>query len=72
MATKEQIKKVILDLAGNPSVGAIYTLSDKWAEAIWKLDNVDLAPKVESDENSGASASAALKETRIIKPTQTR
>ncbi len=72
MASKEQIKKVILDLAGNPSVGAIYSLSDKWAEAIWKLDNKDVAVKEDSDNNSGHSASAAIKETRIIKPTETR
>jgi hypothetical protein len=71
MASKEQIKKVILDLAGNPSVGAIYSLSDKWAEAIWKLDNKDVAP-TERDNHSGLTASAAIKETRIIKPTETR
>ncbi len=54
MASKEQIKKVILDLAGNPSVGAIYSLSDKWAEAIWKLDNKDafFFPPIASTESS--------------------
>jgi hypothetical protein len=72
MASKEQIKKVILDLAGNPSVGAIYSLSDKWADAIWKLDNKDVAVKADSDKNSGASAYAAIKETRIIEPTEKR
>lgn len=72
MASKEQIKKVILDLAGNPSVGAIYTLSDKWAEAIWKLDNPDVTIKADSEPTSGASAPAAQRETRITKPTEKR
>ena len=72
MASKEQIKKVILDIAGNPSVGAIYTLSDKWAEAIWKLDNEDVALKEESDSASDASVGVAKRETRITKPTEKR
>ena len=38
MATKEQIKKAILDLAGNPSSGAIASLADAWADAIVDLD----------------------------------
>lgn len=72
MATKAQIKKVILDLAGNPSVGAIYTLSDKWADAIWKLDNPDVAIEADSEPDSGASAPATKRETRITKPTEKR
>jgi hypothetical protein len=42
MATKDQIVKVILDKAGNPSVGAIKDLAPVWAEAIVELD----APKI--------------------------
>jgi hypothetical protein len=72
MATKEQIKQTILAIAGNPSVGEIYSLAEKWADAIWKIDNKDVAVKEDSDNNSGHSASAAIKETRIIKPTETR
>ena len=72
MATKEEIKQTILAIAGDPSVGEIYSLADKWADAIWKLDNKDVAVKEDSDNNSGQSASAAIKETRIIKPTETR
>jgi hypothetical protein len=72
MATKEQIKQTILAIAGDPSVGEIYSLADKWADAIWKLDNKDVAVKVDSDKNSGASAYAAIKETRIIEPTEKR
>lgn len=72
MATKAEIKKVILDLAGNPSVGAIYTLSDKWAEAIWLLDNKNVALEEESDPVSDASVGIAKRETRITKPTEKR
>ena len=72
MATKDQIKETILAIAGNPSVGEVYSLADKWADAIWKLDNKDVAVNDDSDRNSGASATAAIKETRIIKPTETR
>jgi hypothetical protein len=72
MATKDQIKETILAIAGNPSVGEVYSLADKWADAIWKLDNKDVAVNEDSDRNSGASATAATKETRILKPTETR
>jgi hypothetical protein len=72
MASKEQIKQTILAIAGDPSVGEVYSLADKWADAIWKLDNKDVAVNDDSDRNSGASATAAIKETRIIKPTETR
>jgi hypothetical protein len=72
MANKEQIKQTILAIAGDPSVGEVYSLADKWADAIWKLDNKDVAVNDDSDRNSGASATAAIKETRIIKPTETR
>jgi hypothetical protein len=72
MASKEQIKQTILAIAGDPSVGEVYLLADKWADAIWKLDNKDVAVNDDSDRNSGASATAATKETRILKPTETR
>jgi hypothetical protein len=72
MASKEQIKQTILAIAGDPSVGEVYSLADKWADAIWKLDNKDVAVNDDSDRNSGASATAATKETRILKPTETR
>ena len=60
MATKEQIKKAILDVAGNPSSGVIADLADKWAEAIYKLD----------DEASASWRSE--KETRVTKPAELR
>lgn len=57
MASKEQIKKTILDLAGNPSSGAIAELADTWAEAIERLDH---------------SIHPEQKETRVTKPTELR
>lgn len=70
MASKEQIKKVILDIAGNPSVGAIYNYADKWAEAIWNLDN--LTHEEERQPDSDPMAAVAKRETRITKPTEKR
>ena len=70
MASKEQIKQVILQIAGDPSVGEIYSLADKWADAIYKLDNPDVAQKSDADGNT--TAYVATRETRITKPTETR
>ena len=72
MATKDEIKKTILAIAGDPSVGEIYSLADKWADAIWKLDNPNFAVKDDSENNGSQSASAATRETRITKPTEIR
>ena len=43
MASREDILKVILDIAGNPAAGVIADLAPEWADAIVALD----APKVE-------------------------
>jgi len=62
MASKEQIKKAILDVAGNPSSGAVVDLADKWADEIEKLT----CP-------CNASASwRSEKETRVTKPAELR
>jgi hypothetical protein len=72
MATKEQIKATILKLAGDPSVGEIYSLADKWADAIWKLDNPNFANKEVGESSGSQSASAATRETRIINTAEKR
>ena len=41
MATVEQVRKVILDVAGNPESGVIVDFATEWAERIVALD----APK---------------------------
>jgi|TARA_B110000285_G_scaffold106805_1_gene121514 hypothetical protein len=69
MATKEQIKKAILDLAGNPSSGAIASLADAWADAIVDLDKT---PRFHSEVPDGAPTPALKKESRVTKPTEIR
>ena len=64
MASKEDIKKAILGVAGNPESGLIWDLSDKMAEAVLGLDNK--AP-VKTEEKS-ADAEVPSKETRVTKP----
>jgi hypothetical protein len=65
MATKDQIKKAILDIAGNPESGPIASLADAWAEAIVGLDST--VPSKES-----ASSDKPAKETRILKAEEKR
>lgn len=47
MATEDQIRKVILEVAGNPSVGSIRELAGKMAQAIVALDNPPTQPTKE-------------------------
>lgn len=63
MATKDAIKKVILEVAGNPDSGIVAEYADKWAEAIAKLD----AP-----EEKAAPSVGLTKENRVTKPTEIR
>jgi hypothetical protein len=41
MASKDEIKKAILNAAGNPSVGVIADIADDLANAVWELDNTN-------------------------------
>ena len=41
MASKDEIKKAILKVAGNPSVGIVADLADDLAKAVWELDNTN-------------------------------
>lgn len=58
MATKEQIKKAILEVAGNPISGAIADLADSMADAVVAIDT----PAVHGE----------AKEARVTKPAETR
>lgn len=58
MATKEQIKKAILEVAGNPESGVIAELADKFAEAVAKIDS--------------PVAHAGEKENRVTLPKEVR
>jgi hypothetical protein len=62
MATKSEIKKTILQVAGDPISGVIFDLAEEWAEAIVALDTPQAV----------ASAPATTKETRITKPEEVR
>lgn len=42
MATAKEIERIILKIAGNPSVGVVKELAPVWAQAIAELDE----PKV--------------------------
>ena len=41
MTSKDDIKRAILKVAGNPSVGVIADLADDLAKAVWELDNTN-------------------------------
>lgn len=78
MATKDEIKAVILEIAGNPVSGAIADLAGKWAEAIVALDGKVpfQANAVDGDGDGvvqdGTPFERPVKETRVIKPTEKR
>jgi hypothetical protein len=74
MATKDQIKKVILDIAGNPTVGAIADHADKWAEAIVALDAKSSSSSETKDDTiqDGTSGQRPSKEIRVTKPAEKR
>ncbi len=65
MATREEIKRTILEVAGNPEAGVVATYADRWADAIVKLDE----PEVEEKPRKKAPE---VKETRVIAPEEER
>lgn len=78
MASKADIKKVILAVAGNPESGVIAEYADKWAEAIASLDT-DTPYKANAKDGDGDGKvqdgtphERPAKETRVTKPTETR
>ena len=79
MATFEQIKKTILDVAGNPSSGAIAELADQWAAAIVSIDaKVPYQLNAKDGDGDGMVQDGTeferplKKETRVTKPAETR
>lgn len=78
MASFEEIKKIILDVAGNPSSGVIADFADKWAAAIVSLDS-ETPYKLEAKDGDGDGKvqdgtpfERPVKETRITKPSEKR
>lgn len=79
MATFDQVRKVILDVAGNPSSGVIVKLADQWAAAIVSIDQ-PIPYKLDARDGDGDGMvqdgtpfeRPAKKETRVTKPTDLR
>lgn len=68
MASREEIKKTILKIAGNPDTGVIAELADAWADAIAGLDAKPTDGKVQTETDGDRLA----KETRVTKPSEIR
>lgn len=78
MATVEQIRKVILDVAGNPEVGVIAEYAEKWAQAIASLDS-DVPYRADAKDGDGdgkvqdgTAFERPAKEARVTKPAEKR
>jgi hypothetical protein len=78
MAKMEEIKKVILDVAGNPESGVVAELAEQWAIAIASLDSkTPYNPDARDGDGDGMVQDGTpferpVKETRVTKPTETR
>lgn len=78
MATFEQIRKVILEVAGNPESGIVAEYASKWAEAIVSLDTeTPYNPEAKDADGDGVVQEGtpferSKKETRVTKPAETR
>jgi hypothetical protein len=59
MATRDEIKRTILEVAGNPDSGVVRQFADAWADAIVALDKREVT-------------TVEVKETRVISPAESR
>lgn len=73
MASRDEIKKTILSVAGNPESGAIKQFADTWADAIVALDAPELTKAAsKADSERTGSSYRATKETRVEGSIETR
>jgi hypothetical protein len=78
MASKEQIKKVILAVAGDPESGPIFDFAERWADAIVSLDtNTPFDTDAKDGDRDGKVQDGTpherpAKETRVTKPAELR
>jgi hypothetical protein len=78
MATKAEIKKAILAVAGNPESGVVFQLADAWADAIVGLDaKVPFDPEAKDGDGDGMVQDGTpferpAKETRVTKASEKR
>ena len=73
MASRDEIKKTILSVAGNPETGVVKQFAGVWADAIVALDDPEptkTAPKADA-ERTGSNY-RATKETRVEGSIETR
>lgn len=78
MASFEQVKATILDVAGNPTSGVVAEYADAWAAAIVSIDE-EIPYKLDARDGDGdgmvqdgTKFERPEKETRITKPAETR
>ena len=78
MASMQEIKQVILDVAGNPDSGVVAEYAERWAIAIASLDS-ETPYKADARDGDGDGMvqdgtpfERPAKETRVTKPTETR
>lgn len=78
MAKRDEIKKVILAVAGDPESGVVAQLADAWADAIASLDtDTPFNPNAKDGDGDGKVQDGTpherpLKETRVTKATEIR
>ena len=73
MASRDEIKKTILSVAGNPESGVIKQHADAWADAIVALDNTEpTKAATKADAERTGSSYRATKETRVEGSVETR
>jgi hypothetical protein len=79
MASFEEVKAVILDVAGNPSSGIIADYADVWAAAIVSIgqDTPYVIDARDGDDDGMVQDGTPFerpvkKETRVTKPTELR
>jgi hypothetical protein len=71
MANKDDIKKAILAVAGNPVSGTIAALADEMAEAVFVLDNPSAVTPARVKSSKG-TVRQAEKETRVVEAAEQR
>jgi len=74
---KADVKKVILEIAGNPEAGVVFQLADKWAEAIVGLSTGEYNPNAVDGDGDGLVQEGTrferpAKETRVSGAKETR
>jgi hypothetical protein len=65
---KQDVKKVILEVAGNPEAGVVVQLADKWAEAIVGLSTGEYKTDARDGDGDGKVQDGTKFERQPKKP----